>query len=83
MEKDLEDDGDIVMRTETCGKDNEPIDKVYKDLMDSSLCQMESIGDDDVRIEYSVGPSPQRHSSRQSPELLYVPGHAKVSLCLE
>jgi len=81
MEKDIEDDGDIVMRTDTCGRDNEPMDKVYKDLMDSSLCLMESMGDEELKGDGFGDPSPEkRYTSKhqQSPELVYVPGHSRV-----
>ncbi len=87
-EKNIIDDGDIVMRTETCGKVTEPmVTEHNKYRLNSSICQVESAGISDegeVRIGRSGTPSPIKYASasKQSPDLHYIPSHSRVIFLL-
>ena len=79
------------MRTDTCERDNEPVDIVHRDdedhkeHLDSSLCRVESVAckDDELHAIETVGSSPKHllslpNSPLRDSSLLYIPEHSRL-----
>jgi len=79
-EKDIDEEAELVLRTDTCERETENVCKDYKDFMDSPLCQVESvIGlEDEVRIDTISSPN-QKASAPISPDITYIPERLRAN----
>lgn len=79
-EKDIDEEAELVLRTDTCERETENVHRDYKDLMESPLCQVESVLglEDEVRIETISSPN-QKASAPISPDITYIPDRLRAN----